>query len=104
MACNPLRSNPRPLGPHLGNCIKQSIIAGLRRWKPWRPLPSDAEGDDLAIEDCFGQDPAEDAEFEDDKAMVRRLAPRATSRGPRRCRVPLPGRQDDFGDRPGRQG
>jgi RNA polymerase sporulation-specific sigma factor len=62
-----------PLGPHLGACIKQSIIAGLRRWKPWQPLPSDAEGDDLAIEDCFGQDPAEDAEFEDDKAMVRRL-------------------------------
>ena len=62
-----------PLGPHLGACIKHSIIAGLRRWKPWRPLPSDTEGEDLAIEDQHGEAPDSGAEYEDEKGMVEQL-------------------------------
>jgi RNA polymerase sporulation-specific sigma factor len=62
-----------PLGAHLAVCIKQAIIASLRRWRPWHPLPVDTDGEDQPIEDQRGETPCVSVEEDDERALVQRM-------------------------------
>jgi RNA polymerase sporulation-specific sigma factor len=68
-----LRSHNPALGTlseHLSVSITHAIIDAVRRWKPWRQLPVDAEGEAVEPEDPLAEPVESGAEQADARAWV----------------------------------